>query len=80
MLNFDDERWNHLTGGYRTPFDPRPLLHKLANGEGNAAAWHELWGELHIKGMLEMLRMLRSRTLSRFIERAELFTGIHTRL
>jgi len=50
MLSFDDERWNHLTGGYRTPFDPRPLLRKLENGEENAAAWHELWGELHHQG------------------------------
>jgi hypothetical protein len=50
MLSFDDERWNHLTGRYRTPFDPRPLIRKLENGEGNAAVWHELWGELHHQG------------------------------
>ena len=50
MLSFDDERWNRLKGGYRTPFDPHPLLRKLENGEQNPAVWHELWGELHHQG------------------------------
>ena len=53
MLGCDDERCNLLTGGYRTPFDPRPLLRKLENGEENAAAWHELWGELVIANAFE---------------------------
>jgi hypothetical protein len=26
MLSLDDPRWQHLCGGYRVPFDPRPLL------------------------------------------------------
>ena len=29
MLSFDDERWNNLTGGYKTAFDPRSSLRKL---------------------------------------------------
>jgi hypothetical protein len=29
MLSFDDAGWDDLTGGYKTPFDPRPSLHKL---------------------------------------------------
>jgi len=47
MLSFDDERWNHLTGGYKTPFDPRPFLRRLENQQDTETAWQELWEELH---------------------------------
>jgi hypothetical protein len=50
MLNFEDDRWNHLTGGYKTPFDPRPSLRKLENQRDTDAAWKELWEELHHQG------------------------------
>jgi len=50
MLNFDDERWNHLTGGYKTSFDPRPSLQKLESQQDTTAAWEELWAELHHQG------------------------------
>jgi hypothetical protein len=50
MLSFDDARWDHLTGGYRMPFDPRPSLQKLENQQDTAAAWKELWEELHHQG------------------------------
>jgi hypothetical protein len=50
MLSFDDERWNHLTGGYKTPFDPRPALRKLNSQHDTATAWQELWEELHHQG------------------------------
>ena len=50
MLNFDDERWHHLAGGYKTPFDPRPSLRKLESQQDTAAAWGELWEELHHQG------------------------------
>jgi hypothetical protein len=50
MLGFDDERWNHLMGGYKIPFDPRPSLRKLENQQDIAAAWEELWEELHHQG------------------------------
>jgi hypothetical protein len=50
MLSFDDPRWTDLKGGYRTPFDPRPLLIKLENTQDIEAIWHELWGELHHQG------------------------------
>jgi hypothetical protein len=46
MLSFDDERWNNLTGGYKTPFDPRPSLRKLQSQQDAAASWQELWEEL----------------------------------
>jgi len=50
MFSFDDERWNHLTGGYKTQFDPRASLRKLENQQGTADAWQELWEELHHQG------------------------------
>jgi len=50
MLSFDDEHWNGLKGGYRVPFDPRPLLRKIESGEDLKNTWHELWGELHHQG------------------------------
>jgi hypothetical protein len=50
MLSFDDERWNHLTSGYKIPFDPRPSLRKLESQQDIAAAWQELWEELHHQG------------------------------
>ena len=50
MLSFDDQRWEHLTGGYKIPFDPRPCLRKLENHHDTAATWAELWEELHHQG------------------------------
>jgi hypothetical protein len=50
MLRFDDERWGHLTGGYKTLFDPRPCLRKLEHYDNDEAAWQELWEELHHQG------------------------------
>ena len=50
MLSFDDERWKHLTGGYKTPFDPRPSLRKLESQQDTATAWKDLWEELHHQG------------------------------
>ena len=50
MLSFDDERWDHLTGGYKTPFDPRPCLQKLESRQDIASAWKELWEDLHHQG------------------------------
>jgi hypothetical protein len=50
MLSFDDERWNHLNGGYKIPFDPRPSLRKLESQQDAATAWRELWEGLHHQG------------------------------
>ena len=50
MLALDDGRWTMMTGGYRTPLDPRPLLSKLGSGQDTPAVWHELWDELHHQG------------------------------
>jgi hypothetical protein len=50
MLAWDDDRWNGLKGGYRLPFDPRPLLRRLESGTNLKATWHELWNELHHQG------------------------------
>jgi len=50
MFSLDDDRWTLLTGGYKCPFDPRPALAKLSNRQDEAAAWEELWEELHHQG------------------------------
>jgi hypothetical protein len=50
MLSRDDNRWLSLNGGYRIPFDPRPLLAKLRANEDVDAAWETLWEELHHQG------------------------------
>jgi hypothetical protein len=50
MLSLDDKRWESLAGGYRTRFDPRPLLSKLEANEDTKTAWHQLWEGLHHQG------------------------------
>jgi hypothetical protein len=50
MFAMNDPRWNGLCGGYRVPYDPRPVLASLANGTDTEAAWSELWDELHHQG------------------------------
>jgi hypothetical protein len=50
MLEMEDERWTELRGGYRMPFDVRPLLRKLSDGEDDAGTWTALWDELHHQG------------------------------
>ena len=29
MISLEDDRWSTMTGGYKTHFDPRPLLRRL---------------------------------------------------
>jgi hypothetical protein len=50
MLEIEDERWEKLQGGYRMPFDARPLLRKLSAGEDDASTWSALWDELYHQG------------------------------
>ena len=50
MLSLDDKRWRDFSGGYRVPFDPRPLLSKLETEDDTKDVWRELWGELHHQG------------------------------
>jgi hypothetical protein len=50
MISLEDARWSNLTGGYRTPLDPRPLLKKLETDSNSAEVWQELWEELHHQG------------------------------
>jgi hypothetical protein len=50
MLSFDDIRWSQMTGGYRMPLDPRPLLMRLETDKDTSKVWEELWNELHHQG------------------------------
>jgi len=50
MLEQTDNRWPTLTGGRRTPIDPRPLLVKLESGQEIDEVWTALCDELHHQG------------------------------
>src|SRR4051812_14516693 len=50
MLDFNDQRWDHLKGGYKTAYDPRPSLRKLERRQDTTAVWKEFWNELHHQG------------------------------
>jgi hypothetical protein len=54
MLDFDDSRWKGLKGGYRIPYDPRPVLRNLEEGKDLSDAWSELWDELHHQGDVDV--------------------------
>jgi len=49
-MDFSDERWAGLSGGYKQPYDPRGALRKVKAGTGVEEAWAELWTELHHQG------------------------------
>jgi hypothetical protein len=50
MISLEDVRWLNMTGGYRSPLDPRPLLKRLETDSDTTGVWHELWDELHHQG------------------------------
>ena len=50
MISLGDARWLSMTGGYRIPLDPRPLLKRLETDNDTSEVWHELWEELHHQG------------------------------
>jgi len=50
MISREDGRWANMTGGYKTPLDPRPLLKKLEAGGDTREVWRELWDALHHQG------------------------------
>src|SRR5215469_10265784 len=49
MLSLDDPRWEQLCGGYRIPFDPRPLLIQLEQ-DPSPGNWGLLTEELFHQG------------------------------
>src|SRR5712692_5753945 len=49
-MDFDDEGWLGLLGGYRVPYDPRGALRSLEEGNDMENVWRELWNELHHQG------------------------------
>ena len=50
MISLEDSRWLQMTGGYRTPLDPRLLLRRLQTDSDTTEVWKELWDELHHQG------------------------------
>jgi hypothetical protein len=49
-MDWTDERWADLKGGYRVVFDPRPLLLRLMYTPYADPLWHEFIGELYHQG------------------------------
>jgi len=49
-MEWTDERWATLEGGYRVPFDPRPLLLRLRSEPHSERLWDELVAELYHQG------------------------------
>jgi len=50
MLDLNDPRWQTMQGGYRMPFDPRPLLRELETSPLDAALWGKLIEDLYHQG------------------------------
>jgi len=50
MIDYSDDRWNSLIGGYKVAYNPAPILKKLEDGDDIAAYWHELWENLYHQG------------------------------
>lgn len=50
MISLEDSRWSNMTGGYKIPLDPRPLLQRLGSESDTTEVWHELWNELYHQG------------------------------
>lgn len=50
MISLDDAKWLQMTGGYRMPLDPRPLLRRLEDENDTTEVWKKLWDELHHQG------------------------------
>jgi len=49
-MDWNDERWATLKGGYRIVFDPRPLLLRLRSRPHNDQLWSELIENLYHQG------------------------------
>jgi hypothetical protein len=51
VIPLDDERWQHLEGGYREEYDASAALSMLEAGSGaDESLWEELWENLHHQG------------------------------
>ena len=49
MRFLENTRWKTLKSAYRSTYDPRGVLRRLAE-QPSEAAWNELWNELHHQG------------------------------
>jgi hypothetical protein len=72
-VSTSDSLWKELRSAYGVAFDPRPALNKLASRVDEAAAWEELWQQLHHQGGVgdaayaavpELVRVHRKRAMA----------------
>ena len=47
FLSDGDPRWDQLTGGYRTQYNPFSVLTAVAKNPKNSAIWQEIWLNLY---------------------------------
>lgn len=66
-----DDRWTHLKGAQGVLYDPRPALARAADDD--AAAWEELWHELHDDGSVDLASYAAVPALVGIIEHQETF-------
>lgn len=52
MLDYQDNRWNILHGGYKMPYNPVGEFLKLEKEIEDEQAWDNLWENLHHQGDL----------------------------
>jgi hypothetical protein len=78
MLSLDDDRWNQLTGGRRTPCDPRPLLAKLEADDDTKEVLPNLWDELHHQGDVDEASYACVPHLVRIYRQRSVLIGTHT--
>lgn len=70
MFNFDNKRWDELSGGYKIPYDPRPALRSLESGDPVEPIWNEFWEELHHQGDVSDASYAAVPFLVRYISRS----------
>jgi hypothetical protein len=50
LMPLDDSRWATYGGGYRSPYNIVPLIHRLSNEGTSRGFWEVVWNELHHQG------------------------------
>jgi len=50
LMPLDDSRWATYSGGYRSPYNLVPLIHRLRNEGASRGFWEVVWNELHHQG------------------------------
>jgi hypothetical protein len=75
-MNLNDEIWQEIEGGYKTPYDvsiPLKKLEETSDPEVIKTIWKELWDELHHQGDVGLASYLAVPQLVRIGKQKKLF-------